>query len=83
MQLTVLAVRYLDNREVLREPARKKGGSRTVIADDGDSGLQMDLPNLTVEDKGIMENTVPVIYDGQDFDIPAFKRHGQVIDTGK
>ena len=34
-------------------------------------------------DKGIMENTVPVVIDGQDLDIPAFKRHGLVIDAGK
>ena len=83
LQLTVLAVRYLDRSEVFREPARKKSGIRAVAADESDGNLQMDLPNLTVEDKGIMENTVPVVYDGEDWDIPAFKRHGLVIDTGK
>ena len=83
MQLTVLSVRYLDRSEINREPARKRNGLRGAHSDSADDGLQMDLPNLTVEDKGIMANTVPVIHDGADLDIPAFKRRGIVIDPGK
>lgn len=83
LQLTVLSVRYLDRSEINREPARKRNGLRGAHSDSADDGLQMDLPNLTVEDKGIMANTVPVIHDGADLDIPAFKRRGIVIDPGK
>ena len=83
LQLTVLAVRYLDRSEVARGPARKRNVLRGGQPESSDDGLQMDLPNLTVEDKGIMANTVPVILDGADLDIPAFKRRGIVIDCGK
>jgi cell division protein FtsZ len=83
LQLTVLAVRYLDRSEIAREPVRKRGGVRNTHNESSDDELQMDLPNLTVEDKGIMANTVPVVIDGADLDIPAFKRRGIVIDCGK
>lgn len=82
LQLSVLAVRYLDRSEAVREPGRKRS-VRGSAADKNDDGLQMDLPNLTIEEKGIMENTVPVVFDGVDLDIPTFKRRDMVIDPGK
>ena len=30
-----------------------------------------------------MENSTPDIFNGEDLDIPTFKRHGIVIDPGK
>ena len=84
LQLTVLTVRYLDRSELAApEPVRKRAGLRGNAHESSDDGLQMDLPNLTVEEKGIMENTVPVTIDGVDYDIPAYKRRGLMIDTGK
>lgn len=83
LQLTVLAVRYLergDSAEISRKRSLKSG--RIQVSADED-GLQMDLPNLTVENKGIMENTMPVMLEGEDLDVPAFRRKGIVIDTGK
>lgn len=82
LQLSVLAVRYLDPLD-LKSP--RKNSSRRIqesgVVDE--PGTQMDLPNLIVEDKGIMENTLPVMLNGEDLDIPAFKRRGIVIDAGK
>ena len=81
IQLSVLAIRYLETPA--QENVRKRGIRSQERAVSVDSGTQMDLPNLIVEEKGIMENTVPVMLDGEDRDIPAFKRRGKVFDPGK
>lgn len=84
LQLTALAVRYLDHPAPTVNASKKTTFHRDSshrYASDGD--LQMDLPNLIVEEKGIMENTAPVMLDGEDLDVPTFRRRGIVIDTGK
>lgn len=84
IQLTVLAVRYLERDDPAADNSRKRGfkSARSQIHAEED-GLQMDLPNLTVENKGIMENTIPVMYEGEDLDVPTFRRKGLVIEQGK
>ena len=82
IQLTSLAVRYLDRpapADAPRKPTFHE--NRSLFSSDG--GTQMDLPNLTVEEKGIMENTAPVMIDGEDLDVPTFRRRGIVVDTGR
>lgn len=86
LQLSALAVRYLDknNGESGRSGKRKSGNNRHFTAmPDEHGGEQLALPNLIAEEKGIMENTTPVIVDGEDLDVPAFKRKGLIIDLGK
>jgi cell division protein FtsZ len=83
IQLTVMAVRYLDRNEPLRDKSGKQSGHHDVRGGNGgDAGMQMTLP-LVMEDKGIMENTTPIMLDGEDLDVPTFRRRGLVIDTGK
>ena len=82
MQLTALVVKYLDRKNELPEEKVPKQFVRKKIADHKD-GTQMELPNLITEDKGIMENTVSVIINGEDLDIPAYKRKGIVLEIKK
>lgn len=82
IQLTALAVRYLDNISSAGENRNKRSFIRENPAAET-SDEQLDLPNLTVEEKGIMENTPPVIIDGEDLDIPTFRRKKLVFDSGK
>jgi cell division protein FtsZ len=84
VQLTALTVRYLDNREPSSENAPAKHSfRRNAPAASGDDGEQLALPNLDIVEKGIMENTTPVMLDGEDLDVPTFIRRGLVIECGK
>lgn len=87
LQLTALAVRYLDEEpphDVASTDHPHRGHSRHRPAVKGAAGVeQPSLPIFEVDNKGIMENTLPVIIDGQDMDIPAYKRKGLVLDFGK
>ena len=85
IQLTALVVRYLDNAAPESTPAgkRKTGNNRHFTAvSENHGGEQLEL-TLDTENKGIMENTIPVIIDGEDMDIPAYKRHKITLDLGK
>ena len=90
IQLTAIALHYQDNAaaaadellSVLPVPAPAKPRSRNKFGRQEISGAtQLDLP--CIESKGIMEGTVPVSYNGEDLDVPTFKRHGLVIDPGR
>ena len=81
IMLTVLTVRYLDNPVQTGDNRQKRSVDRHNNTDMG-GGEQLPLP-LIVEDKGIMENTTPVMFDGEDLDVPTFRRRGLVIDSGK
>ncbi|MBE6365247.1 MAG: hypothetical protein E7053_05795 [Lentisphaerae bacterium] len=83
IQLTVLTVRYLDNQVQEDAPAVKHSFRRRPVAAGGDDGEQLALPNLDVVEKGIMENTTPVMLDGEDLDVPTFIRRSLVIELGK
>lgn len=84
LQLTALTVRYLDRPSPVTSVSGKRtSGANKAVEYDNEPGTQMDLPNLIVEDKGIMENTTPVMLDGEDLDVPTFKRRGIVVDCGK
>ena len=85
IQLTALAVRYLERPAAASAsgPGRHTSGGHKMHEYSNEPGTQMDLPNLIVEDKGIMENTTPVVISGEDLDVPAFKRRGIVVDCGK
>ena len=61
----------------------KQSFRRRPVAAGGDDGEQLALPNLDVVEKGIMENTTPVMLDGEDLDVPTFIRRSLVIELGK
>lgn len=86
IQLTALVVRYLDNTpaETAHDGKRKTGNNRhfTAVSENSGHGEQLELL-LNTANKGIMENTFPVIIDGVDMDIPAYERHKIVLDLGK
>ena len=86
LQLTAWTVRYLD--EVPETGTVSVGTKRKMVRrfqtdSESGGGEQLALPNLIPEEKGIMENTMPVVIDGVDLDVPAWKRRGVVIDLGK
>ena len=66
------------HKSVERTPKRSRAGA--VAAEDAS---QLTLPFLETVSKGIMENTTPVIWNGEDLDIPTFKRRNTVLDNGK
>jgi len=85
LQLIALTVRYPDGEPAPAPTAPDSGRSRgrRQAAVGGFQVEQPTLPNLDTESKGIMENTAPVVIDGQDMDVPAYKRRGLALDLGK
>ena len=85
LQLIALTVRYPDAEPAPAPTAPDSGRSRgrRQAAVGGFQVEQPTLPNLDTESKGIMENTAPVVIDGQDMDVPAYKRRGLALDLGK
>ena len=74
---------FLPETEQSGRPARrsrKNAAARSAAG--GDDGIQQLLP-MDVVSRGIMERTVPVIWDGENLDIPTFQRRGIVVDDGK
>jgi cell division GTPase FtsZ len=94
IQITALTVRYTDKAAV--KPISPVTGTKTRTTSRGsamqrkaasaaaaDSSFVQQTLELDTIDKGIMENSTPDIFKGEDLDIPTFKRHGIVIDPGK
>ena len=86
LQITALAVRYTDKKAKSSTPAetpvrRQSSGRKNFNA--ADSAFVQQTLDLDTVDKGIMENSSPDFFDGDDLDIPTFKRHGIVVDQGK
>lgn len=87
LQITALTVRYTDRKTetaAITEnvPVRRSGGSRKNVNHTDSAFVQQTL-DLDTVNKGIMENSTPDFFDGEDLDIPTFKRHGIVVDQGK
>ena len=49
----------------------------------GNTAIEQPVLPFAHVSKGIMESTQKVVWNGEDLDIPTFKRHGIVIDPGK
>lgn len=87
LQLTALTVRYTDTAAAAPAaaapeiPVQPRSAARKKTVANG-AFVQQTLA-LDTEDKGIMDNTTPDIFDGEDLDIPTFKRHGVFVDQGK
>ncbi len=87
VQLCAVTVKFdaaaeLPEKEVLtmeRAGRRSRAGS-AVVTDDVE---QPDLPSFEVVSRGIMEKTTPVIWRGENLDVPTFKRRNVLIDDGK
>ena len=92
IQVTALTVRYTDKaptKTVTTAAAAKTGTVRRPasvqrkVAEAADSAFVQQTLELDAIDKGIMENTSPDFFNGEDLDIPTFKRRGIIIDPGK
>ena len=59
-------------------PGRAAAGA----ADGASTQLEL-FPLLEPLSKGIMEKTMPVLWNGEDLDIPTFKRRNAAVDNGK
>ena len=92
IQVTALAVRYTDKapiKPVSTAPTaktavhRRPASIQRKVAEAADSAFVQQTLELDTIDKGIMENTSPDFFNGEDLDIPTFKRRGIIIDPGK
>ena len=90
IQVTALTVRYMDKNAVVSvekaasgktQPRRQMPARKNQLA--SDAGFIQQTLDLDTVDKGIMDNTTPDFYNGEDLDIPTFKRHGIFVDPGK
>ncbi len=88
LQLTAVAIRYdletgvSSHRSM--QPSRTSPRNVNKPVPPKGNVTQLDfLASLDPPDKGIMEKTIPVKWNGQDLDIPTFKRHNIPINNGK
>ncbi len=83
-QITALAVKY-DTREKERElldgaaASRPRKNAKKASSSDTVQGV-FDFDD---NQKGVMEGTIPVVWDNENLDIPAYKRHNCPITGGK
>ncbi len=92
IQITALTVRYTDKTAVkaVAPVASVKSGAASrpasiqrKVAVASDASFVQQTLELDTIDKGVMENTTPDFFNGEDLDIPTFKRRGIVVDPGK
>jgi len=92
IQITALTVRYTDKSVVktAAPAAAVKSGTASrpaaiqrKVAVASDASFVQQTLELDTIDKGIMENTTPDFFNGEDLDIPTFKRRGIIVDPGK
>lgn len=85
LQLSVLTLKFDsrdDARVLLDHPAATAESLLAPVGNSAEPGKQLtfDLDNA---DKGCMEGTIQVNYNGEDLDIPTFKRRNLSISPGK
>lgn len=87
-QLCVLSIKYSEpvpERHPRAGAMRQRPEPRPEPrpADKPAGGWEQGILNLDPVSKGIMERTTPVIWNNEDLDEPAFKRHGLDVDDGR
>ena len=89
IQIAVITIRYDETEkakspERKAEPSEKKGSVLRRITKKKKSApeLEQGILELTNFSKGIFINTVPVMYEDEDLDIPTYQRRGVLIDKG-
>lgn len=89
VQLTALTVKFDDiGIEIKQNDSRRTGKRKPIKQDSSDDLFEMGGEQLTLfgpdtPQKGIMENTTPVIFEDEDLDIPTFIRKGFTIEKSK
>ena len=94
IQITALSVRYTDKTAVKAAAAasvsavksdavKRSAAIQRKVAVASDASFVQQTLELDTIDKGIMENTTPDFFNGEDLDIPTFKRRGIIVDPGK
>lgn len=86
VQITALTVRYTDKKPetpiVAETPVRRTPAARRNLNPSDAAFVQQTL-DLDTDDKGIMESSTPDFFNGEDLDVPTFKRRGIFVDQGK
>lgn len=89
MQIAVVTIRYDESEKAKlpaqtedvqekKSPAARRSPKKKKSAPELEQGF-LELTNFS---KGIFINTVPVMHDGEDLDIPTYQRRGIIIDKG-
>ena len=81
LQLSVLAIKF-DEREKARSLLENPSDDDDIELENDTTGKQLELNFVNME-KGIMEGTCQVSFNGEDLDIPTFKRKSVVFPTTK
>ena len=81
LQLTALAIRFSEESEPQKntEEKRRRHGAASPAAAEKSTQLEFTFDQ---SDKGEMERTTPVIWNGEDLDEPTFKRRKISLDLG-
>ena len=86
VQITALTVRYTDKKPetpiVAETPVRRTPAAGRNLNPSDAAFVQQTL-DLDTDDKGIMESSTPDFFNGEDLDVPTFKRRGIFVDQGK
>ena len=86
VQITALTVRYTDKKPetpiVAETPVRRTPAARRNL-NPADAAFVQQTLDLDTDDKGIMESSTPDFFNGEDLDVPTFKRRGIFVDQGK
>ena len=86
VQITALTVRYTDKKPeipaVTEAPVRRSTVARRNL-NPADAAFVQQTLDLDTDAKGIMENSTPDFFNGEDLDVPTFKRRGVFVDQGK
>ena len=86
VQITALTVRYTDKKPetpiVAETPVRRTPAARRNL-NPADAAFVQQTLDLDTDDKGIMESSTPDFFNGEDLDVPTFKRRGNFVDQGK
>lgn len=87
VQITALTIRYTDRKpetpvSVANAAPRRSGAVRRNL-NPADAAFVQQTLDLDTVDKGIMENSTSDFFNGEELDVPTFKRRGIFVDQGK
>ncbi|MBO5899757.1 MAG: hypothetical protein J6Q80_03400 [Lentisphaeria bacterium] len=81
LQFTALAVNFEEN-EIKADASGSRRKNKTPVSDSEDGQLTLPLSENEYN-FGIMKNTIPVRWKGEELDVPTFQRKGLAVDSGK
>ncbi len=84
LQISALAIKYDEraNERGMLDRAAAASRSKKAVKN-SDSSIEQGTFNFDDTKKGVMEGTIAVLWNSEDLDIPAYKRHNCPITGGK